>query len=80
MPVKCPGVTTFADGFEPPVPATLATPGVSIPDGVDPNYRTSYVHQYNGTIQKELAGNVLTVSQEDDIRIRTATPLRYQNT
>lgn len=61
--VKCPaGMTRFADGLPGPAPATLATKGVSIPDAVDPNYQTSYIHQYNLTVQKEAAGNVFTAS------------------
>ena len=62
LPVTCPGLTTFAQGFPAIVPTTLNTPGVSIPDAVDPHFRTSYIHQFNVTLQKEWAGNVLTAS------------------
>jgi hypothetical protein len=40
----------------------LATPGVAVPAAVDPNYQTSYIHQYNLTVQKEAFGEVFTVS------------------
>lgn len=57
-----PGFTIFADGFPPPVAASLSTPGVSIPDAVDPNWRTSYLQSYNLTVQKDWSGNVVRVS------------------
>ena len=61
--VKCPaGMTRFADGLPAPTPVTLSTPGVSIPVAMDPNYKTSYMHQYNLTVQKQLKANVVTVS------------------
>jgi len=57
------GLSFFAAGFPtPPVASTLATPGVSIPDAVDPNFRTSYLEQYNFTVQKDISGNVATLS------------------
>ena len=62
LPVKCPGLKTFADGFPAIVPTTLNTPGVSIPDAVDPDFRTSYLQQFNVTVQKDWKGNVATLS------------------
>lgn len=62
-PVKCPaGMTRFADGLPLPTPVNLSTRGVSIPDAIDPNYNTSFIHQYNLTVQKQIAANVFTVS------------------
>lgn len=61
--VRCPtGMNRFADGLPIPVAVTLATPGVAIPDAIDPNYKSSYMHQVNLTVQKEMKGNVVTVS------------------
>jgi hypothetical protein len=57
-----PGYTTFADGLPPPQAANLNEPGADIPDAVSPTFRTSYIEQYNLTLQKDWAGNVLTVS------------------
>jgi Carboxypeptidase regulatory-like domain len=62
-PIRCPaGMTRFADGLPLPTAVTLATPGVSVPVAVDPHYQTSYIHQANLTMQKEVAGNVFTAS------------------
>ena len=61
--VKCPaGMTRFADGLPNPAPVTLSTPGVSVPVAMDPDFKTSYMHQYNLTIQTQLRANVFTVS------------------
>ena len=57
-----PGYTTFADGFPVPTPTNISNPGSSIPDAVSPTFRTSYIQQFNLTVQKEVAGNVLTAS------------------
>ena len=64
------GFTTFADGLPPIVavsPTTpgsviLSAPGASIPDAVSPNFRNSYIEQFNLTLQKDWIGNVLTAS------------------
>lgn len=52
----------FAAGYPAITPATLNTPGVTIPDAVDPHFRTSYVHQFNLTVQKQFRSNVATLS------------------
>lgn len=51
----------YAAGLPPIVPGSLSTPGVTI-NAVDPQFRTSYFEQYNLTVQKEIKGNVATVS------------------
>jgi hypothetical protein len=64
------GYTTFADGFpaigvlppNTPVSTILSAPGSSIPDAVSPTFRTSYIEQFNLTLQKDWSGNVLTAS------------------
>ena len=59
----CPaGFTSFSGGFPAIVPTTITSPGLTIPDAVDPHFRTSYVEQYNLTTQKDWGGNVLTIS------------------
>jgi len=61
--VKCPaGMTRFADGLPVPTPVTLSTPGVAIPVAMDPDFKSSYMHQYNLTIQKQVKANVFSVS------------------
>ncbi|MBB5342307.1 TonB-dependent receptor [Tunturibacter empetritectus] len=57
-----PGFTKFIDGFPVPTPTNISNPGSSIPDAVSPHFRTSYLQQFNLTVQKEAAGNVYTVS------------------
>lgn len=57
-----PGYTHFIDGFPEPTPTSIDQPGSSIPDAVSPTFRTSYMQQFNLTVQKDLAGNVLTAS------------------
>ena len=62
-PVTCPaGFTAFADGFPALTPANINNPGAAIPDAVSPTFRTSYMEQYNLTVQKQWGANVLTVS------------------
>ena len=59
------GYSPFAAGFPvptAPVPPYINTPGSSIPDAVSPSYRTSYMEQFNLTLQKDWNGNVLTAS------------------
>lgn len=56
------GYTTFADGFPVPVATSLSDTGASIPDAVSPSFRTSYMEQFNLTLQKDWSGNVLTAS------------------
>jgi hypothetical protein len=61
--VKCPtGMTRFADGFLPPVPTQPTDPAFTIPDATDPHFRTAWAQQTNLTVQKALAGNVVTLS------------------
>ena len=58
----CPsGFTRFANGFPAPVNAT-ANPISGSVSGVQPNVKTSYVFQYNVTLQQDIKGNVATIS------------------
>jgi hypothetical protein len=56
------GYTTFAQGFPVITPTSISTPGSSIPTAETPNYRTSYLEQFNLTVQKDWGGNVVTAS------------------
>ena len=56
------GYSTFADGFPVPTATSITVPGSSIPDAVSPRFRTSYMEQFNLTVQKDWNGNVLTAS------------------
>ena len=57
-----PDYTKFIDGFPLPAPTNINNPGSSIPDAVSPHFRTSYMQQFNLTVQKEAWGNVFTAS------------------
>jgi hypothetical protein len=52
----------FQYGFNAPAPTTIDSPNATVPQAVDFHFRTSYFEQFNLTLQKELAGNVLTLS------------------
>ena len=56
------GLSSFSGGLPTPVPASITQPGATIPDAVSPHFRTSYVQQFNVTVQKEWGGNVVTGS------------------
>jgi Carboxypeptidase regulatory-like domain/TonB dependent receptor len=59
----CPeGFSGFINGLPPSVAASANPIAGTIPDGVDPHLRTSYVEHYNLSVQKDFAGNVLTVN------------------
>ena len=58
----CPGaIKHFINGFPAPVPAGT-NPITGSTSGVQFNIKTSHVFQYNGTVQKDFAGNVASVS------------------
>jgi hypothetical protein len=59
-----PNYSSFAQGFAASTlnPGHITDPGASIPDAVSPHFRTSYMQQFNLTLQKDFAGNVLTAS------------------
>ena len=56
------GFQTFAQGLPAIAPTQITSPGASIPDAVSPNFRTSYIEQFNLTAQQEVAGFVGTIS------------------
>ena len=52
----------FQYGFNPPKATTIDDPNATVPQAVDFHFRTSYFEQFNLTVQKEIKGNVITVS------------------
>ena len=54
--------TRFAQGLPVPVPQSATNPSGSISDVVDPNFRTSYIEQFNLTLEKAFSGNVVQVT------------------
>jgi Carboxypeptidase regulatory-like domain len=53
--------TTLGQGIPIPVPQSLDSPSLSLPDNVALNFRTSYVEQYNLLLEKQFGQNVVTV-------------------
>ncbi len=53
--------TTLAAGLPEPVAASATNPSGSIPDNISPDFRISYLEQFNLMVQKQLGSNVLTV-------------------
>jgi carboxypeptidase family protein/TonB-dependent receptor-like protein len=58
----CTGITRLADGVPLPAAQDPANPRGTIPSAVDPNFRNTYLEQFNLTLQRDFAGNVLTAS------------------
>jgi TonB dependent receptor len=59
----CPGgFSNFSQGLPLPSPASATNPSGAIPDAVDPAYRTSYLEQFNVTLEHDFSGNVVQVS------------------
>ncbi len=56
------GTLQFQLGLPLPTPTSATNPSGSIADVVDPNFRTSYLEQFNLTMEKEFGGNVLQVT------------------
>ncbi len=52
----------FATGLPAITASNIDDASAYIPDGVDPKFRSSYLQQFNLTVQKDFAGNVLTAS------------------
>ena len=48
-------------GIPVPTPQALNSPDLSLPDNVALNFRTSYVHQFNLELQKQIGSNVFTI-------------------
>ncbi|HEY4050742.1 MAG TPA: carboxypeptidase regulatory-like domain-containing protein [Acidobacteriaceae bacterium] len=59
----CPGgFTNFSQGLPLPAPASATNPSGAIPNAVDPAYRSSYLEQFNLTVEHDFSGNVVQVS------------------
>jgi hypothetical protein len=55
------GTRALSQGLQPPVPASATAP-TSIPDAVALNFKNTAIQQFNLNVQKDFAGNVITVA------------------
>ena len=53
--------TALGQGIPIPVPQSLNSPSLSLPDNVALNFRTSYVEQFNLLLEKQFGQNVITI-------------------
>jgi hypothetical protein len=53
--------TALGQGIPIPVPQSLNSPSLSLPDNVALNFRTSYVEQFNLLLEKQFGQNVVTI-------------------
>src|SRR5581483_7392380 len=52
--------TSLAQGIPIPVPQSLTSANLALPDNVALNFRTSYVYQYNLLVEKQFGANVIS--------------------
>ncbi|HEX4650434.1 MAG TPA: TonB-dependent receptor [Granulicella sp.] len=76
----CPdGITTLAQGPPLPVAQSITNPSGAIPDTLDPHFRTSYLEQFNLTLEKQLGANVVRASYVGMLGRHLATAIDDQN-
>jgi hypothetical protein len=73
-PTVCsvPGYSTFADGVPLPVPSSAANPSGSVLAAENPHFKSTYIEQFNLTIEKEFGGNIATISYVGELGHRLA--------
>jgi hypothetical protein len=77
----CPGgYTRLAQGLPIPTAASATNPSGSIADAIDPAFRTSYLEQFNLTLERDLAGNVLQATYVGELGRHMAQVYADQNT
>ncbi len=74
------GAGQFQLGLPLPVPTSATNPSGSISDVLDPHFRTSYLEQFNLTVEKEFGGNVFQVSYVGMLGRHLAEIYNDQNT
>ena len=77
----CPGgYTRLAQGLPIPTAASATNPSGSIADTVDPNFRTSYLEQFNLTLERDFGGNVFQATYVGELGRHMAQVYSDQNT
>lgn len=76
----CPdGITTFAQGPPLPVAQSINALSGSIPDTLALNFRTSYLEQFNLTLEKQLGANVIQATYVGMLGRHLASIINDQN-
>ena len=70
----------FAGGLPTPAPNDYLLPNGSITAALDPNFKSSYIEQFNLTVERELAGFVGTLSYVGELGRRNGYYLSDYNT
>ncbi len=74
------GADQFQLGLPLPAPASATSPTGQIADVVDPNFRSSYLEQFNLTMEKDLGGNVVQLTYVGMLGRHLAQIYNDQNT
>ncbi|ADV81330.1 TonB-dependent receptor [Terriglobus saanensis] len=69
----------FANGLPTSVPTNAITPTGSVSAALDPHFKSSYIEQFNLTVEREFAGNVASVSYVGELGRRLAYYLSDYN-
>ena len=67
-----PGFVHFADGIPVPVANSATNPSGSVSAALDPNFKSTYIEQFNLTAEREFLGNVATISYVGELGRRLA--------
>jgi hypothetical protein len=74
------GFSKFANGLPTPAPNSYTNPTGAITAALDPNFKSSYIEQFNLTVEREVAGFVGTISYVGELGRRNAYYLSDYNT
>lgn len=73
------GYSKFANGLPAPVPNSATNPSGSVSAAVDPHFKSTYIEQFNLTLEREFAGNVASLSYVGELGRRVAFYLSDYN-
>jgi hypothetical protein len=66
------GFKKFANGLPAPVPNSATNPSGSVSAAVDPHLKSTYIEQFNLTVEREFSGNVASLSYVGELGRRIA--------
>jgi hypothetical protein len=67
-----PNFATLAKGLPLPVPSNATNPTGPVSAALDPNFKSTYVEQFNLTVEREFAGNVASLTYVGELDRRMA--------